>query len=259
MDLVAQAAAGLMSITGTLAGETVRTGHSVADVTAGMFAVIGAMLAIEARHRTGEGQFVDVSMLDTMVSSMAPSFAYHLGSGNIPVPLGTQFATIVPYRNFTCQDRQVSIAVASDKLWESFCQAIDRPDLLQDERYRSNPLRVKYRGVLEPLLEEMFRGRTAAHWIDVLSCAGIPCSLVRNLKEVVEDEQLNARGMLPELEHATAGRIRVTGAPVKLSQSSSGITTVARHLGEDSDVVLKEMLGMTETELERLRGAGVIT
>jgi formyl-CoA transferase/CoA:oxalate CoA-transferase len=258
MDLVTQASAGLMSITGTLAGETVRSGHSVADVTAGMFALIGAMLALEARHRTGEGQFVDVSMLDTLMSTMAPSFAYYLGSGIIPAPMGTRFATIVPYRNFTCSDREVTIAVASDKLWESFCHAISRPDLLDDQRYRSNRLRVEHRGELEPLLEEMFRGQTAAHWVEVLGRAGIPCSPVRNLREVVEDEHLQARDMLPEVEHPTAGRIRVTGAPVKLSQSHAGVPTAARRLGEDSAAVLSEFLRMDQQEIERLRRAGVI-
>ena len=258
MDLVTQASAGLMSITGTLAGETVRSGHSVADVTAGMFALIGAMLALEARHRTGEGQFVDVSMLDTLMSTMAPSFAYYLGSGIIPAPMGTRFATIVPYRNFTCSDREVTIAVASDKLWESFCHAISRPDLLDDQRYRSNRLRVEHRGELEPLLEEMFRGQTAAHWVEVLGRAGIPCSPVRNLREVVEDEHLQARDMLPEVEHPTAGRIRVTGAPVKLSQSHAGVPTAARRLGEDSTAVLSEFLRMDQQEIERLRQAGVI-
>jgi crotonobetainyl-CoA:carnitine CoA-transferase CaiB-like acyl-CoA transferase len=258
MDLVTQAAAGLMGITGTLAGETVRSGHSVADVTAGMFALIGALLALEARHRTGQGQFVDVSMLDTLMSTMAPSFAYYLGSGIIPVPMGTRFATIVPYRNFTCSDREISIAVASDKLWESFCHAISRPDLFSDQRYRSNPLRVEHRGELEPLLEEMFRSRPAAHWVEVLARAGIPCSLVRNLREVVEDEHLQARDMLPEVEHPTAGRIRVTGAPVKLSQSLAGIPTAARRLGEDSAAVLAGILGMDQQEIERLRQDGVI-
>jgi formyl-CoA transferase/CoA:oxalate CoA-transferase len=258
MDLVMQASAGLMSITGTLAGESVRTGHSVADVTAGMFAMIGAMLALEARHRTGTGQFVDVSMLDTLMSTMAPSFAYFLGSGNIPTPMGTRFATIVPYRNFRCADREITIAVASDKLWTSFCRAIGRPELGPDERYRSNPLRVKHRSVLEPLLEELFLTQTAAHWVKVLSREGIPCSLVRNLKEVVEDEHLQARNMLPVLEHATAGPIRVTGAPVKLSQSPSEITTAARSLGVDSAAVLSEYLGMNEEEIRLLRVAGVI-
>jgi crotonobetainyl-CoA:carnitine CoA-transferase CaiB-like acyl-CoA transferase len=120
MDLIIQSASGLMSITGTTAGETVKTGHSIADITAGIFSLIGAMMAIEARHRTGRGQFVDVSMMDTVMSTMLPSFARYLASGTIPGPLGTLYDGIVPYRNYACADREITIAVASDKLWSGF-------------------------------------------------------------------------------------------------------------------------------------------
>jgi crotonobetainyl-CoA:carnitine CoA-transferase CaiB-like acyl-CoA transferase len=244
MDLIIQAASGLMSITGTLDGETVRTGHSVADVTAGMFALIGAQMALEARHRTGKGQFVDVSMMDTLMSSMAPSFAYFLGSGVIPKPLGTRFSAIVPYRNFSCADREVTLAVASDKLWDGFCRAIERTDLINDGRYNSNPLRVVNRGVLEPLLEEIFSSKPAAHWIEALTREGIPCMLVRNLQEVIDDPQVEAREMLATMEHVKAGPVRVTGAPVKLSDTPGRVTKAASPLGADSADVLREFLGI---------------
>jgi len=143
MDLIIQSASGLMSITGTAAGETVKTGHSIADITAGLFSLIGAMMAIEARHRTGRGQFVDVSMMDTVMSSMLPSFARYLASGIVPKPMGTLFDGIVPYRNFVCADREITLAVASDKLWKSFCEAIGRTDLADHADYRTNPLRVR--------------------------------------------------------------------------------------------------------------------
>jgi crotonobetainyl-CoA:carnitine CoA-transferase CaiB-like acyl-CoA transferase len=258
MDLIIQAASGLMSIQGTIAGETVRTGHSVADVTAGMFAMIGALMAIEARHRTGKGQFVDVSMQDTLMSSMAPSFAYFLGSGILPKPLGTRFAAIVPYRNFVCADREVTLAVASDKLWEGFCKAIERPDLIDHPRFCSNPLRVVNRAELEPMLEEIFLSKPAAHWIEALTREGTPCTLVRNLKEVVEDEQTDAREMMPEVEHAKAGKVRVTGPPVKLSVTPGRTTTAASSLGADSAEVLREFLALPENEIERLEQTGVI-
>src|ERR1700691_3719949 len=129
MDLIIQSASGLMSITGTTAGETVRSGHSVADVTAGLFALIGALMALEVRHRTGRGQFVDVSMMDTVMSTMLPSFSRFLASGVVPKPMGTLFDGIVPYRNFVCEDREITVAVASDKLWKSFCEAIGRSEL----------------------------------------------------------------------------------------------------------------------------------
>jgi crotonobetainyl-CoA:carnitine CoA-transferase CaiB-like acyl-CoA transferase len=241
MDLIIQSASGLMSITGTLAGETVKTGHSIADITAGMFSLIGALMALEARHRTGRGQFVDVSMMDTVMSTMLPSFARYLASDVIPGPRGTLFDGIVPYRNYVCSDREITIAVASDKLWRSFCVAMGRPDLMNHPDYRSNPLRVKNRDVLEPILEALFLSKPAALWVGVLSSHGIPCTVVRNLQEVVDDEQTAARNMTPVVEHAVAGPIRVLGVPVQLSDTPGRITRAAPLLGADTETVMREL------------------
>ena len=243
MDLIIQSASGLMSITGTAAGETVKTGHSIADITAGLFSVIGAMMALEARHRTGRGQFVDVSMMDTVMSSMLPSFARYLASGIVPKPMGTLFDGIVPYRNFECKDREMTLAVASDKLWKSFCEAIGRSDLGVHPDYGTNPLRVKNRGVLEPILETMFRSRPAAHWVELLTRHGVPATVVRNLKEVIEDEQTSARNMTPIVEHAVAGPIRVIGVPVQLSETPGRIGSAAPLLGADTAAILKAVNG----------------
>jgi crotonobetainyl-CoA:carnitine CoA-transferase CaiB-like acyl-CoA transferase len=241
MDLIIQSASGLMSITGTLGGETVKTGHSIADITAGLFSLIGALMALEARHRTGRGQFVDVSMMDTVMSTMLPSFARYLASNVIPGPRGTLFDGIVPYRNYVCSDREITIAVASDKLWRSFCEALERPDLINHADYSSNPLRVKNRTALEPILEALFLSKPAAHWVEVLSSHGIPCTVVRNLKEVVDDEQTTARNMTPVVEHAVAGAIRVLGVPVQLSETPGRITRAAPLLGADTETVLREL------------------
>jgi crotonobetainyl-CoA:carnitine CoA-transferase CaiB-like acyl-CoA transferase len=241
MDLIIQSASGLMSITGTAAGETVKTGHSIADVTAGMFSLIGALMALEARHRTGRGQFVDVSMMDTVMSTMLPSFARYLASGSIPRPMGTLFDGIVPYRNFECADREITVAVASDKLWKSFCEAIGRQELIDHPRYNSNPLRVQNRATLEPMLEAMFRSQPAEHWVQVLSARGVPATVVRNLKEVIDDEQTTARNMTPTVDHAVAGQIRVLGVPVQLSETPGRIGKAAPLLGADTAAILKSL------------------
>jgi crotonobetainyl-CoA:carnitine CoA-transferase CaiB-like acyl-CoA transferase len=241
MDLIIQSASGMMSITGTAAGETVKTGHSIADITAGLFSLIGAMMAIEARHRTGRGQFVDVSMMDTVMSTMLPSFARFMASGVVPKPMGTLFDGIVPYRNFECQDRDITLAVASDKLWRSFCEAIGRNDLANHPDYNTNPLRVKNRGVLEPMLEAMFMTRPAAQWVEFLAKHGVPATVVRNLKEVVEDEQTAARNMTPTVEHPVAGAIRVVGVPVQLSETPGRISGASPLLGADNDAILKSI------------------
>jgi crotonobetainyl-CoA:carnitine CoA-transferase CaiB-like acyl-CoA transferase len=243
MDLIIQAASGLMSITGTTAGETVKTGHSIVDVTAGLFSLIGTLLALQARERTGRGQFVDVSMMDTVMSTMLPNFARYLASGQIPGPMGTLFDGIVPYRNYRCADREITIAVASDKLWKGFCAAMQRPDWAQRAEFGSNPLRVMNRDTLEPMIEAQFLLQSAAHWVAILSAHGIPCTVVRNLKEVVDDEQTRARNMTPLVQHPVAGSINVIGVPVQLSETPGRIVAAAPLLGADTEAVFKEMLG----------------
>jgi formyl-CoA transferase/CoA:oxalate CoA-transferase len=239
MDLIIQSASGLMSITGTAAGETVKTGHSIADITAGLFSLIGAMMALEARHRTGRGQFVDVSMMDTVMSTMLPSFARYMASGIVPKPMGTLFEGIVPYRNFACADREITVAVASDKLWRSFCKAVGRADLANHPDYNSNPLRVKNRAVLEPMLEAMFRSRPAADWVALFAEHGVPATVVRNLEEVIEDAQTAARNMTPIVQHPVAGPIRVLGVPVQLSETPGRIVSASPLLGADTAAILK--------------------
>ena len=159
MDLVVQSSSGLLSITGTEQGESVRCGYGVTDVTAGLFSVIGILLALRARERTGIGQFVDVSMLDSMISTMSSNYMSYLGSGDVPAPMGTAFPTVVPYRVFHTKDRAVAIAVGSEKLWSAFCRAIERPDLERRPDYATNAERIRNRETLEPLLEDVFHTR----------------------------------------------------------------------------------------------------
>jgi crotonobetainyl-CoA:carnitine CoA-transferase CaiB-like acyl-CoA transferase len=245
MDLIIQASSGLMSITGTTAGETVKTGHSIVDITAGLFALIGALLAIEARHRTGSGQFVDVSMMDGVMSTMLPNFARYLASGTVPGPMGTLFESIVPYRNYRCADREITIAVASDKLWKQFCDAIERADLSNHPDYISNSLRVQNRAKLEPMLEAIFQSESAAHWVSSLSKQGVPATIVRNLKEVIDDAQTSAREMTVTVLHPVAGAIPVSGVPVKLSATPGRIKSAAPLLGADTKRVLDDLCSPT--------------
>jgi crotonobetainyl-CoA:carnitine CoA-transferase CaiB-like acyl-CoA transferase len=253
MDLIVQASSGLISTTGVEGGERVRSGHSVGDITAGMFALIGIQLALEARHKTGQGQFVDVSMLDGMISAMASNYAFYFGSGVVPEPMGTRFATIVPYRGFPTKDREIVIAVASQKLWRTFCTAIGRSDLADHPDYVTNALRVENRRVLEPLITDIFRTRTSAEWSKIFAEFGIPCSPVRGLDEVVNDPQAAAREMFPQ-----AGDSRVTGPPVKLSGTPGAPKYPAPLLGADTRSTLAELLSLDETALDALAKAGAI-
>jgi len=182
------------------------------------------------------------------MSTMLPNFARYLASGDIPRPMGTLFDGIVPYRNYLCADREITIAVASDKLWKSFCTAIERPDLTDHPHYNANSLRVRNRAALEPIIEGIFRSQTAEHWVRVLSRHGIPATVVRNLKEVIDDEQTAARNMTPSVLHPIAGTMRVLGVPVKLSETPGQIGHAAPLLGADTEAVLAEMLGADREE-----------
>lgn len=253
MDLILQAASGLISVTGTESGETVRCGHSVADITAGMFAVIGILMGLRTRDQTGVGQYIDISMFDSMISAMASNFANYLGSGRVPGPLGTSFPSIVPYRTFATADRDIAIAVGSEKIWTDFCVAIERPGLTAHSDYAANADRVKNRKVLEPLLAEIFLTDTAANWSTRLLSAGVPSSPVRTLDEVYRDPQAAVRRMFPH-----AGPIPITGLPIKMESAPGAARSTAPRLGEHTREVLMDVLGCDEHLIQSLSKSGII-
>lgn len=258
MDLVVQSSSGLLSITGTEEGESVRCGYGVTDVTAGMFAVIGILLALRAREATGEGQYIDVSMLDGMISTMSSNYMSYLGSGNVPKPMGTSFPTVVPYCVFHTRDRDISIAVGSEKLWSAFCGAIERRDLEQHADYATNALRIENRAELQNVLAAEFRTRGVEEWLGRLRPAGIPCSLVRNFEEVASHPQCEVRQMFPVMDHPLAGPHRVTGTPVKLSATPGHPTTPAPLLGQHTRSVLAEFFGLSDAAADDLAARRVI-
>jgi formyl-CoA transferase/CoA:oxalate CoA-transferase len=258
MDLVMQASSGLLSITGTEEGESVRCGYGVTDVTAGLFAVIGILLALRARDTTGRGQYVDVSMLDSMISTMSSNYSSFLGSMVVPGPMGTAFPTIVPYKVYRGSDREFAIAVGSEKLWSAFCSVLNRPDIELDPKFATNAERIRNREELESLLDHIFIEKPAGEWVDQLRAAGIPSSLVRNFGEVVDDPQSALREMFPTLEHSKAGRHRVTGTPVKLKDSPGRVSTPAPLLGQDTRETLKTLLSSNDQEIDDWIARGIV-
>ena len=258
MDMVMQASSGLLSITGTEEGESVRCGYGVTDVTAGLFAVIGILLALRARDTTGRGQYVDVSMLDCMISTMSSNYMSYLGSGIVPKPMGTSFPTIVPYRVYRASDREVAIAVGSERLWSIFCAAIERPDLENHPDYQTNPLRIENREKLEPILDGVFSTRSASDWVKRLQAAGVPSSLVRNFEEVEKDSQSEIREMFPILEHLTAGSHKVTGTPVKLSEAPGHPNLPAPLLGQHTRSVLRDLFDLNDERIDDLIARGIV-
>jgi crotonobetainyl-CoA:carnitine CoA-transferase CaiB-like acyl-CoA transferase len=259
MDLIVQCASGLVSITGTEAGERVRSGYSAADVTAGMFATIGILMALQARERTGRGQFVDVAMLDAMISAMTSNWAHYLGSGEVPAPMGTGFNTVAPYRVFQGSDgRGFAIAGGSGKLWTALCGAIGHAGLATHPGYSTNAARLRHRASLEALLAGVFGQRPAAEWVRMLGAEGIPCSPVRTFDEVAQDPQTAFREMFPVVEHPSAGSYRATGSPIKLSDAPAAPPAPAPRIGEHTAASLRELLAMDDTAIADLGERGVI-
>jgi crotonobetainyl-CoA:carnitine CoA-transferase CaiB-like acyl-CoA transferase len=258
MDLILQASSGLMSVTGTHDGRHVRCGHSVADITAGMFALIGILMALRNRDVSGTGQFVDISMFDSMISAMTTNFMIYLGSGNVPEPLGTSYSTIVPYATFLTKDTDIAIAVGSEKLWRAFGPAIGHPELVDDPAYATNSLRVINRSDLEPLLAEIFRTETMENWLAKLRAAGVPASPIRRFDEVVNGAQSHVREMFPSITHPSSGQLRVVGSAIKFSETPAIISTSAPVLGQHTKETLSEWLPMDASEFDQLCSAGVI-
>jgi crotonobetainyl-CoA:carnitine CoA-transferase CaiB-like acyl-CoA transferase len=193
-----------------------------------------------------------------MISTMSSNYSSYLGSGAVPRPMGTAFPTIVPYRCYRAADREIGVAVGSERLWAAFCRAIGRPELERHPDYATNADRIRNRAVLEPLLEAVFRDRPAAEWIERLRASGVPASLARNFAEVVDDPQSAVREMFPRLEHRTAGPHRVTGTPIKLSDTPGAPGLAAPLLGEHSRDALRDLLGLDDAALDGLAARGVI-
>ena len=258
LDLILQAESGMISATGEPGGHGVRCGVSIADMTAGMYAAFGIMLALRARERTGRGQAIDVSMLEGQLSLLGSMIGGYLADGEIPRPMGTAYKALLPYQTFRTKTRDLAVAVGSEKLWKVFCPAIGCPELAADPRYRTNADRAKHRDSLLPKLQEVFLTRAYEEWEAVLLAQGIPVGAINDIKQVVEHPQVVARQSLVEMDHPRAGKVRMVGPPVRLSETPGRVRTPAPMLGEHTDEVLGRLLGLGADEIAALRATGAI-
>ena len=257
MDLIVQAESGMISVTGEPGGRGARAGVSIADLTAGMNAAFGIMLALRVKEKTGIGQIVDVSMLEGQIGLLGNMIGSYCASGEIPGPLGTAYKALLPYQTFRTKSSDLAIAVGSDKLWKGFCPAIGCPELTDDPRFRTNPDRNKNRPALIAKLQDVFLARTYEEWEADLVKAGIPVGVVNNLAQVVEHPQVKARGALVTMDHPTAGKVRMAGPSVRLSQTPGSIRTPSPKLGQHTEEVLRDLLGLSADEIAGMRAAGV--
>ena len=257
-DFIVQAEGGLMGITGPKEGPPYRVGVPIVDITAGMFASSAILAALHARDRTGEGQLVDISLLDTQVALLANVASNYLVGGEPPLRLGNAHPNIAPYEAFRARDRWFALAAANQRQWATLCEVIGRPDLEDDPRFATNAQRVAHRPALLEVLGVVFAEREADEWLAELREAGLPCGPINTVADVFEHPQAEARGLALEVEHPTAGPVRVTGFPYKLSQTPAEAHRPPPLLGQHTDQTLTELLGYSVEEIAQLRERGAI-
>jgi crotonobetainyl-CoA:carnitine CoA-transferase CaiB-like acyl-CoA transferase len=258
LDLILQAESGMISVTGEPGGHGVRCGVSIADLTAGMYAAFGILLALRARERTGRGQAIDVSMLEGQLSLLGVMIGAYLADGQAPEPMGTAYKALLPYQTFRTKTRDLALAVGSEKLWKVFCPVIGRPELADDPRYRTNADRARNRESLIATLQDVFLARAYEEWETLLLANGIPVGAINTIEEVIAHPQVEARQSLVEMDHPRAGKVRMVGAPVRLSETPGSVRTPAPTLGEHTEEVLQQLLGLGADEIAALRAAGAI-
>jgi crotonobetainyl-CoA:carnitine CoA-transferase CaiB-like acyl-CoA transferase len=254
-DAVLQAEGGLMSITGSPDTPPVRVGVAIADIVTGMFAAQGISMALYARERTGRGQLVDVSMLDSVAALLTYQAGIYFATETPPVRMGNRHPTIVPYETFTASDGEFVLAVGNDDQWRRFCEVAG---IDADERFATNRGRVTGYAELRRLVAARLRTQPRRSWIEKLTAAGVPCGSVRDLREVFSDPQLAARDMVVPMAHSVAGDIRVLGSPMKLSDTPAAVRTAPPTLGQHTDAVLHRDLGLGHEAIGHLRTTGVI-
>ena len=257
-DFIVQALGGFMSVTGPLEGEPYRAGIAIADLAAGMFAASAVLAALFARERTGEGQRIDVSLLDSEVALMSYVASNYLVSGEPPRRYGNGHPNIVPYQSFPAQDGYFAFAAGNDGQWARFCEAVGKPEWSADERFATNGARVRNREAVATMLSDLFRTRPAAAWMQLCESIGIPSAPIQTVDQVFRDPQVIARGLRMEVDHPSAGRVPLVASPLRIPTSPTQVFRAPPLLGQHTDEILRGFLGCTPEQVEAWRKAGVI-
>lgn len=257
-DMIIQGMGGIISITGEPDGPPVRVGTSISDITAALFTTIGILSALHHRNQTGNGQFVDVAMLDSLVAVLENAVVRYFATGEAPKPLGARHPTITPFEAFASADGHVIIALGNDTLWAKFCEHVGRQTLISDKRFQTNADRTENHDQLFPILSEIMSQRTTDDWIDALGNIGVPCGPINAMDKVVTHPQVEAREMITRVAHQITGEVEVPGVPIKLSETPGSVDAPAPSLGEHTIEVLTGLLKMHPDEVEELRQDGII-
>ena len=261
-DFIVQGIGGFMSITGERdsepGGGPQKAGVAIADLATGLYSTIAVLAALAHRDRTGEGQYIDMALLDVQVALLANMNTNFLASGKPPVRWGNAHPNIVPYQTFQTSDGWIIVAVGNDGQFRKFVEAGGRPELADDERFATNPSRVRHRDTLVPILAEMVKTRGKADWIGALEAAGVPCGPINELDEVFDNEQVVARGMQVSLPHPCGADVKLVRNPIRMSATPPDARTAPPLLGAQTEDVLRDMLGYDAARVAALKAKQAI-
>jgi formyl-CoA transferase len=257
-DFIIQAQGGVMSITGPEGGEPYKVGVAIADITAGLFACNAILAALFEHQRSGSGQRIDISLLDAQLAWLANVGSNYLVSGETTRRYGNAHPNIVPYQTFRARDGYFAVGIGNDGQWRQFCDQAGKPEWAEDLRFKTNADRVIHRGDLIPLLEKLFAQAEIEYWLSILGTIGIPCGPINSIDQVMEDPQVLAREMVIEVEHPNAGSIKMVASPLKIPTSPPVVRFPPPWLGEHTEQILHESLGMDDQSIVELREAGVV-
>jgi crotonobetainyl-CoA:carnitine CoA-transferase CaiB-like acyl-CoA transferase len=257
-DALIQAMGGVMSLTGEPNGSPQKVGVPVADLFAGLYGCIGILAAVNHRNSTGQGQQIDIGMLDTHVAWLANQGMNYLATGENPVRLGNQHPNIAPYQEFPTKDGYLILAVGNDPTFERFCKAFGQEALLADPRFATNPIRVQNRQLVTDTLTPVMKSKTTAEWIDALEALKIGCGPINTLEQVFADPHVQAREMVVEMAHGSGETVKVIANPVKLSATPPSYRSAPPVLGEHTEEVLASVLKMSTSDIAALREKGIL-
>ena len=257
-DLIAQGVAGIMSVTGEAGGAPVKAGVPLTDLGAGLFAAVGILAALEARHRTGVGQHVDTALVDAGVAlSVWEATEYFSGIG-VPQALGSAHRMNAPYQAIRCADGFITLGAANERLFRRLCEVLGHTEWTTMAEFADNASRVRNREALAARIESITAEHPRSHWLALLEANDIPCGPINDYAQVFADPQVRAREMVVEVDHPTLGRLRTLGSPLKMSGTPPDVRRRAPLLGEHTDAVLREA-GFRDQEIAAMREAGAIT